>query len=47
MLRGGVLTAAEILETDLLRPVLSGRVFGDRDLLPELTLEWDAWRASS
>ncbi|MCP5060227.1 MAG: NAD(P)/FAD-dependent oxidoreductase [bacterium] len=46
VLRGGVLTAGEILETDLLRPILAGHVFGDRDSLPPLTEDWDAWRES-
>jgi hypothetical protein len=46
VLRGGVAAAGEVLETDLLRPILAGEVFGDRDILPELTKEWDAWRES-
>ncbi|MCP4035320.1 MAG: NAD(P)/FAD-dependent oxidoreductase [bacterium] len=44
VLRGGVLTAGEILETNLLRPILAGEVFGDRDALPVLQEDWDAWR---
>ena len=46
VIRGGVTTAGEILETDLLKAVLAGRVFGDRDALPELTESWDPWRES-
>jgi len=46
VLRGGVSAAGEVLETDLLRPILAGEVFGDRDALPEITAEWDAWRES-
>ncbi len=46
VLRGGVTAAGEVLETDLLGPGLSGRVFGDRDLLPELREDWDAWEES-
>jgi phytoene dehydrogenase-like protein len=46
VMRGGVLAASEVLETDLLRPVMAGEVFGDRSLLPELREDWDAWRES-
>jgi phytoene dehydrogenase-like protein len=46
VMRGGVATAGEILEADLLKAVLAGRVFGDRDLLPELDEAWDPWRES-
>ncbi|MBW1684559.1 MAG: NAD(P)/FAD-dependent oxidoreductase [Deltaproteobacteria bacterium] len=45
-LRSGVVTAGEVLETDLLRPILAGEVFGDRSALPELNDDWDAWRES-
>jgi hypothetical protein len=45
-MRGGVATAGEILETDLLKAILDGRVLGDRTLLPELEDDWDAWRVS-
>ena len=45
-LRSGVVAAGEVLETDLLRPILSGEVFGDRSALPELNDDWDAWRES-
>ena len=38
--------AGEVLETDLLRPVLAGQRFGDASLLPELKEGWDAWRES-
>ena len=40
------MAAGEVLETDLLRPILSGEVFGDRSLLPELDDGWDPWRES-
>jgi len=46
VLRGGVVAAEEVLEMELLKPVLSGDVFGDRDVLPELREGWDAWRES-
>ena len=46
VLRGGVAAASEVLETDLLGPVLAGEVFGDRDALPELHEGWDAWKES-
>ena len=46
VLRSGVMAAGAILDTDLLRAVQRGEVFGDRDLLPALSEEWDAWRAS-
>ncbi|MBW2271916.1 MAG: NAD(P)/FAD-dependent oxidoreductase [Deltaproteobacteria bacterium] len=46
VMRGGVATAAEVLETDLLKPILAGEVFGDRSALPELREDWDAWRES-
>ena len=45
-LRSGVVAAGEVLGTDLLRPILSGEVFGDRSVLPELDDDWDAWRES-
>jgi phytoene dehydrogenase-like protein len=47
VMRGGVLAASEILETDLLRPILAGEVFGDRDSLPVLEDGWDPWKLSS
>ncbi len=46
VMRGGLLAAGEVLETDLLAPVLAGRVFGDRDALPALHEGWDPWRES-
>ena len=46
VLRGGVITAGAILETDILKAVLRGEVFGDRNLLPELREDWDAWQVS-
>ncbi len=45
VMRGGVIAAGLILETDLLKAALRGEVFGDRNLLPELQEDWDAWRA--
>jgi phytoene dehydrogenase-like protein len=46
VLRSGVVAAGSVLETDLLALVRSGEVFGDRELLPELRDDWDAWRES-
>jgi phytoene dehydrogenase-like protein len=46
VLRGGVAAASEVLETDLLGPILRGQVFGDRARLPELREDWDPWRES-
>ncbi len=46
VLRSGVIAAGAVLETDLLRAVNTGEVFGDRSLLPELTEGWDSWRES-
>ncbi|MCP5065336.1 MAG: NAD(P)/FAD-dependent oxidoreductase, partial [bacterium] len=44
VMRGGLTTAGAALETDLLGPVLAGEVFGDREALPPVLDEWDAWR---
>lgn len=46
VMTSGIQAASEVLETDLLRPILSGSTFGDRNKLPELTDDWDAWRES-
>ncbi|MBI4515066.1 MAG: NAD(P)/FAD-dependent oxidoreductase [Deltaproteobacteria bacterium] len=46
VLRGGVLTAASILQTNLMRRVAAGEVLGDPDRLPELRGDWDPWRES-
>ena len=46
VMRGGVTTAGAVLETDLLGPILAGEVFGDREALPPMEGEWDAWRES-
>jgi phytoene dehydrogenase-like protein len=46
VMRGGLTTASAVLETDLLGPVLAGEVFGDREALPPVQDEWDAWRES-
>lgn len=46
VMRGGVLAASEVLETDLLASILAGEVLGDRSLLPPLRADWDAWRES-
>jgi hypothetical protein len=35
-----------VLEVDLLRMVLEGRILGDVNRLPEIRAEWDAWRES-
>jgi hypothetical protein len=39
-------TASAVLETDLWEAIRNGDVLGDRSLLPELALDWDAWRQS-
>jgi len=46
VLRGGVLAAGAVIDTDLLSAVLRGDVVGDRAALPELRDDWDAWRES-
>ncbi len=46
VMSSGVRAASEILDTDLMGPILAGRVFGDRDALPELREDWDPWRES-
>ena len=46
VLRGGVVTAGKILGRDLMREVGRGDVIGDPSRLPELTDDFDAWRAS-
>lgn len=46
VMTSGIQAAGEVLETDLMGPILSGTTFGDRDLLPELVDDWDAWRES-
>lgn len=46
VMRSGVDAASQVLDTDLLRPILSGEVFGDPGALPPLTADWDAWRVS-
>jgi phytoene dehydrogenase-like protein len=46
VLRSGVIAAGAVLETDLLRLVRSGEVLGDREALPPLRDDWDAWRES-
>jgi hypothetical protein len=46
VMSSGIQTAGEVLETDLMQSVLSGNTFGDRDKLPELFDDWDAWRES-
>jgi hypothetical protein len=45
-MRSGVDAAGQVLETNLLRPILAGQVFGDRGALPALHADWDAWKAS-
>jgi phytoene dehydrogenase-like protein len=46
VLRGGVTAAGAVLDRDLVKSVLAGDVIGDRDALPELDENWDAWRES-
>jgi all-trans-retinol 13,14-reductase len=46
VMRGGVSAAGAVLEVDLLRMVLEGRILGDVNRLPEIRPEWDAWRES-
>ncbi len=46
VMNGGIATASAVLETDLWKAIREGEVFGDRELLPELTADWDAWRES-
>ncbi len=46
VLRSGVEAAGEVLENDLTGRILAGEVLGDRDALPELFEDWDAWRES-
>jgi phytoene dehydrogenase-like protein len=46
VMRGGVAAAGAVLEVDLLRMVLEGRILGDVNRLPEIRPEWDAWRES-
>jgi len=45
-MRSGVDAAGQVLETNLLRPILAGQVFGDRDVLPALHADWDPWKVS-
>ncbi len=46
VMRSGLATASEVLETDLVATVLKGEVVGDRSALPELHPDWDPWRES-
>jgi len=46
VLHSGLEAAGEVLEQDLRRRVLAGEVLGDRNALPELRDDWDAWRES-
>jgi phytoene dehydrogenase-like protein len=46
VMRGGVIAASTILETDLMALVRSGEVIGDSKLLPPLREDWDPWRES-
>jgi phytoene dehydrogenase-like protein len=46
VMRGGLIAAGAVLETDLLGLVRSGEVFGDRAQLPALRDDWDPWRDS-
>jgi phytoene dehydrogenase-like protein len=46
VLRGGVAAAGAVLGRDLMPAIVAGEVLGDRDRLPPLRADWDAWRAS-
>jgi all-trans-retinol 13,14-reductase len=46
VLRGGVAAAGAVLGRDLMPAIVAGEVLGDRDSLPPLRADWDAWRAS-
>jgi phytoene dehydrogenase-like protein len=46
VLRGGVVAAGAILESDVLRAVCGGEVYGDPGRLPPLRSDWDPWRES-
>ena len=46
VLRGGVAAAGAVLGRDLMPVIVAGEVLGDRDRLPPLRADWDAWRAS-
>ena len=46
VMRSGVDAASQVLDTDLLRPILGGQIFGDPNALPPLTADWDAWKVS-
>jgi len=46
VLHGGVSAASAVLETDLVRRVVSGEVLGDPSRLPPLTPEFDPWEES-
>jgi len=46
VLRSGVAAAAAVLETNLMRRIVTGEVLGDRDRLPRLRANWDPWRES-
>jgi phytoene dehydrogenase-like protein len=46
VMRGGVVAAGAVMETDLLRLIRSGEVLGDREQLPPIHDSWDPWRES-
>ena len=46
VMRGGVVAAGAVMETDLLRLIRSGEVLGDREQLPPIHEDWDPWRES-
>jgi phytoene dehydrogenase-like protein len=46
VMRGGVVAAGAVIETDLVRLIRSGEVLGDRQQLPPLRDDWDPWRES-
>ncbi len=46
VIRSGVVAAGSVLDRNLLSEVLAGNVIGDRDALPPLREDWDAWKES-
>jgi len=46
VMASGVAAASEVLERELMPSLLAGEVLGDREALPALRDDWDAWRES-
>lgn len=44
VLRSGVMAAGAVLESNLMKRIMTGEVLGDPDRLPELADDWDPWR---